>query len=134
MRMIRYLFIAVLFVVVQGFYKPVFAQTAYGEVTAQPICFNLVSQASNNVYGRVMTNFYEKADGNRGRHRSNFRLEPGQTNQVCTSGPFFEGRQVEIVIQTLVPVFNCRTAITGDIIFKDERNSDGVLKTWAECL
>lgn len=107
---------------------------AYGEVTSQPICFNLVSEASNNIYGRVMTNYFETADGQRSRHRSNFRLEPGMSHEVCTSGPFFEGRKVEIVIQTFVPVFNCKTGISRDIIFKDERNSEGTLKSWAECI
>ena len=130
----RFIVFLLVFFTLQGVHGSVNAQTAYGEVTSQPICFNLRSEAKNNVYGRVMTNYYEKADGTVARHRSNFRLQPGASHEVCTSGPFFEGRKVEIVIQTFVPVFNCKTAITGDIIFKDERNSEGTLKTWAECL
>ncbi len=110
------------------------AQEAFGEVVSSPICFNIKNEADYSVFGRVMSNYFVRADGVKTRHRSTFRLSPGAWREVCTTGPFFEGRQVELVLQTLVPIFDCKTAITGDIIIRGERTSDGTTKTWAECI
>lgn len=105
-----------------------------GEVTPAPICFNVVNMAPYTVYGSVMTNLYVAEGGTKAHHRSNFRLAEKEQAEFCTSGPFYDGRMVDFTLRTLVPIFSCRTAITGDIVIKGGRKPDGGTDTWAECL
>lgn len=107
---------------------------ALGEVTPQPICFNLRSDAPYTVYGTLVTNGYIDADGNQARHRSNFRLQQGDVRQVCTSGPFYDGRKLDLQLRSLFPLFDCRTAVTGDIRIHGRRKPEGGTETWADCL
>lgn len=105
-----------------------------GEVVTDPICFNVINNASYNVFGTFVTGVYTAEDGSKARHRSNFRLEPAQKSQFCTTGPFYEGRKLELVLRTLIPVFSCKTAITGDIQIYGRRKPEGGTDTWAVCL
>lgn len=106
---------------------------ALGEVVQDPVCFKLRSDAPYTVFGTVITNFYVDAQGRKARHRSNFHLKQGESSEFCTYGPFYEGRKLELVLRTLVPVFTCKTKIDGDIIIHGQMNTDGSTKSWAEC-
>ena len=108
--------------------------SAEGEVTAQPYCFNLVNQASYTVTGNIATNYFTRPDGIRARHRSNFRIEAKDRAEFCTSGPFYDGYKVELTLRTLVPVFSCKTAVTGDVWIYGRQQADGSYKTTASCL
>jgi hypothetical protein len=107
--------------------------SAEGEVTAEPICFNVINRATYNVYGTVMTNIYTTPDGTEAHHRSNFRLGPSEKTNFCTSGPFFEGRKIDLTLRTLVPIFSCKTAIDRDIIIYGREKPTGGTQTWADC-
>ena len=121
------------------------AQSADGEVTAQPVCFVLRNAADRQVNGSVVTNFYTRADGIRARHRNNFRLQARRTRspetgnftdraEFCSRGPFYPGRKVEVILRTLVPVFRCKTNIErGEIVIRSETRADDSVKLWAEC-
>lgn len=117
------------------------------EITSEPICFTVRNTANYKVYGSFVTDYYTSPDGIRARHTSNFRLEeagakdpkegyPTDAAEFCSYGPFFPGRQLELVLRTLVPIFSCKTAIgVGEIVIKGERlPDDSGVKTWAECL
>lgn len=117
------------------------------EILNDPICFTVRNTANHKVYGNFVTDYYTAEDGTQARHRSNFRLDeagakdpekgfPLDAAEFCSYGPFFEGRQLELVIRTLIPVFSCKTSVEkGEIIIKSERlPDDSGNKIWAECL
>lgn len=115
------------------------------EVTASPICFSLRNEAPYMVFGEISTDYYTTPNGTQARHNASFRLEksgarnPKTDNytdrrQFCSTGPFYDGRQIELTLRTLVPVFSCRTNIEmGEIVIHGVINQDGSAKTWAVC-
>jgi len=141
----RYIFIFILFLCALPAASN--AQQADGEVVSEPICFVIKNEAPYTVYGSVSTNFYTRPDGRKARHRSNFRFEPagsvdeeGYPNDIaefCSYGPFYDGRRLEIVLRTLVPIFSCHSRIDqGPLVIKGEykpEDQGGGTKTWIEC-
>lgn len=107
---------------------------ALGDVSAAPQCFNVINKAPYTVFGSINTNYFIRADGIKTRHKANFRLESESFAEFCTSGPFYDGQKVELVLRTLVPIFNCKTAITGNIVIFGRRKMEGGTETWAACL
>jgi hypothetical protein len=114
------------------------------EIVSEPICFAIRNEAPYKVYGNFGTDLYTAEDGSQARHRSNFRLdEPGSVDdegypsdraEFCSYGPFYPDRKLEIVLRTLVPIFNCKTRIDmGEIVIKGHRKPEGGTETWAEC-
>jgi hypothetical protein len=115
------------------------------EVVSEPLCFILKNEAPYKVYGSFITDYYTTADGIKAKHRSNFRLdEPGSKDEkegfptdvaeFCSYGPFYEGRKLEFVLRTLVPIFSCKTKIDqGPIVIKGYRKPEGGTETYAEC-
>ena len=106
-----------------------------GEVTKEPLCFILVNRAPYNIYGEVRTNFFIRDDGLKSRHRHSFKLDTDDSLDVCSRGPFFNGRRLEIQLKTLVPVFSCRTQATGTIEIQGERLEPiGTgTRSWIDC-
>lgn len=107
---------------------------ALGDVTDAAECFNVVNKAPYTVYGSINTNYFVRADGIKTRHKSNFRLESQAGAEFCTFGPFYDGHKLELVLRTLVPIFDCKTGINGDIIIYGKRKSEGGTETYAACL
>lgn len=107
--------------------------TAEGEVDTRPTCFRVINQAPYTVLGSLYTNYYVNKDRQRARHTSNFRLEKDQKQNFCTYGPYYDGRRLDLVLRTVLPIFSCRTMVDGDIYIKGEIKKDGGSKTWAEC-
>ena len=115
------------------------------EITEKPICFTIRNEAPYKVYGEITTNYYTTQDGTKARHTGTFRLEKAETrhpekghyldrSEFCSSGPFYPGRQVELILRTLIPIFSCKTNIeVGEIIIKGQHKKEGGTKTWAEC-
>lgn len=114
---------------------PITAQAQ--DVSPYPICTKIVNKAGYVVRGTVSTAAAMKESGEgagtMARHFENFRIDPDQTMDICTQGPFYEGQKVELTLRTLIPVFQCYTALTGPIEIFSERDADGELKTWATC-
>lgn len=121
--------------------QPVMAQ----DIVSEPLCFQVRNEAEYKVYGNFVTDYYTTPDGTRARHRSNFRLDeagskdpekgfPTDRAEFCSYGPFLEGRKLEMVLRTLVPIFSCKTRIDqGEIVIKGRRKPEGGAETWAEC-
>lgn len=105
-----------------------------GEVVTDPVCFNIVNRAPFTVFGTLVSNVYTAEDGSKAKHRSNFRLEEGQTAPFCTYGPFYAGRKLELVLRTLIPVFSCKTGLYKDIEISGRRKPEGGTEVWAACL
>ncbi len=113
------------------------------EFTETPLCFIVKNEAPYMVYGEISTD-YEEIDGQKMRHTGSFRLAKKgaehkdgymlDRSEFCSKGPFYEGRQVELTIRTLIPVFSCKTNIElGEIVIKGEIREDGTTKSWATC-
>lgn len=104
------------------------------EVVETPICFKVRNTAEWTILGDIVTDYFTAPNGQRGRHRANFRLGPGEEREICTRGPFYPGRKQDLTLRTIVPIFSCRTRVDqGDILIKGARGSDGRSKTWAIC-
>lgn len=135
-----------LFLVVFAFSAPLSAQddpflpveptqpSAMGEVSDEPSCFNVINRAPYTVFGSIYTNYFIRGDGAKTRHKSNFRLETENSAEFCTYGPFYDDRKVELVLRTLIPIFDCKTGVDGDVIIYGRRKSEGGTETWATCL
>ena len=120
------------------------AQNENLDISAEPICFIVRSEAPYKTYGSFRTEFFTREDGIRARHTSNFRLEetgaldekgrPADKAEFCSYGPFLPGRKLEFTLRTLVPIFSCKTKIDqGEIVIKGFRKPEGGTETWAEC-
>ncbi len=120
-------------------------QSFAAEITASPICFTIRNEAPYKVYGEISTDYFTTPDGTEARHTGPFRLEKAGTvheekgyfldrTEFCSQGPFYPGRQVELTIRTLIPIFSCKTNIeVGEIVIQGKRLKEGGTKTWATC-
>lgn len=127
-----------LFAILSGFLFSVPAQAQ--EILDSPICTQIVNEADYTVRGTISTaesNYSDSSDpvkdGTQARHSVNFKLEPGERWDVCSSGPFYPGQKLELMLRTLIPVFECQTSLVAPIVIKSERDANGDLKTWADC-
>ncbi|MEM6780862.1 MAG: hypothetical protein AAF569_03265 [Pseudomonadota bacterium] len=110
------------------------------DILDAPICTQIVNEADYTVRGSIATarSTYtdpndSTRDGTQARHSANFMLKPGERWDVCSSGPFYEGQRLELTLRTLIPVFECQTALIAPIVIRSHRDENGTLKTWAEC-
>ncbi len=115
------------------------------EITPQPICFTIRNEAPYKIYGQMATDYYTAPDGTKARHTGTFRLEKAGTrhkekdhfidrSEFCSSGPFYDGRQLELTLRTLIPIFTCKTNVeVGEIVINGMQRDDGTTKTWATC-
>ncbi|MCB1651000.1 MAG: hypothetical protein KDI46_03015 [Alphaproteobacteria bacterium] len=117
------------------------------DITEQPICTTIRNEATFRIYGGISTDYFVFNDqGDKTRHVSTIRLEAaGSTDpktgqltdraDICASGPFYPGRQLDLTLRTLFPVFSCKTRIDkGEIVIKAERKADDSgVDMWAEC-
>lgn len=106
---------------------------AFGEILKQPVCFKIVNTAPYTVFGQIKTNYFIRPDGVRSRHRSNFHLKPKEEADVCTAGPFFEGRRLQFELRTLLPIFTCKTKLRETMYVQGKTQEDGTTKTWIDC-
>ncbi len=104
-----------------------------GEITAKPICTYLVNRSDQTIIGTIATASQTIASGDTVRHRENFRLESGERKQICAAGPFYEGRRLELVLKTLLPLFDCKTKIDREIYLDATVQESGFKKLSATC-
>ncbi len=120
---------------------PVTAQTAFemadmgkeGEVLAAPICGKLVNRSDQTIMGEISTAPQILPSGISAKHRDNFRLKSGEEKEICAAGPFYEGRRLQLVIRTLIPLFDCKTQIDGIVYLDSEPQEAGFRKLSATC-
>lgn len=105
-------------------------------ISEEELCSTIINEAPYTVLGTIASDYFVRPqDGIKSRHRANFRIETGGSWHFCSTGPFYEGYKMDLVIKTLFPVFSCKTAVgAGDIIIKGDFLPEGGADTWAECL
>lgn len=104
-----------------------------GEVTPFEECATLRNLSDQTIMGVVRTAPFRARGGEVQRHEGTFRLEADETARICSSGPFYDGYRVELVIRTIIPLFNCKTRLSGDIILRKTVTKQGFTKLYAEC-
>ncbi len=103
------------------------------EVTPFDECANLRNMTDQTIMGVVRTAPFKSTTGNVQRHEGSFRLEPDEIATICSKGPFYDGYRVELVIRTIIPLFTCKTRLSGEIYLRKTENNEGITKLYAEC-
>jgi hypothetical protein len=122
-----------LFVAVFLLAADAFAGTA-GLTSPTPHCGIIKNDSDRSMTGSIRTDYYTKDDGSKGHHEATFRLKPGEDQQFCSTGPFYPGYKVGLILRTLAPVFDCKTRLAGTILLKSEKRADGTIKIYAICV
>lgn len=104
-----------------------------GEILDTPICSKLINRSDQAIMGTLLTAAQMLESGDSVRHRDNFKLESGAEKDFCVAGPFYEGRRVEIVLRTVIPLFNCRTKVDSPIYLDVIEDANGIRKLSATC-
>lgn len=106
----------------------------------EPVCFTVTSEIEHFIFATVISNYYQMDDGTWTKHRHNFRIKKGEEYPVCTTGPFYKGkdngRYMRIKVKSLVPLLDCYFYL-GDggrtLTFYKKLTADGVKRIWANC-
>ena len=67
------------------------------------------------------------------RHEANFSLNEGESVEICSTGPFYEGYKVDLTIRTLIPLFSCKTRLSGEIVLRRKEDENGNKLLYADC-
>jgi hypothetical protein len=103
-------------------------------ISPRPYCADIRNDTDHYLFASVRTDFGKNAAGEKKRHESSFRLEAGQTQRACATGPFYPGYQVELVIKAMIPVFTCKTVLQGTIAISTKRDEKGINRYAASCV
>lgn len=91
-----------------------------------PQCSVIKNQSDRTVFIAVRTDYFEGSDGTKQRHEATMRLNPGEKQQVCAQGPFYEGYRVEVILRTIIPLFDCKTKLGNDLNITQTKDGDVV--------
>jgi hypothetical protein len=127
-REFRFLFIALMFLIV----------LLPGGVTAQqistvPLCLTVTNKTDHDAYGYVETDQFTAADGNISWHRHSFKINPGEPQDFCGTGPFFIGPRLRVVIKSLFPIYSCLAPVPGAVDIITQTNINGDPETVMTC-
>lgn len=128
MRLFSFLFLFAVFSV-----SPFSGGARAGEVTPFNECATLRNMSDQSIMGVIRTAPFKVRGGAIKRHEGTFRLEPDETAQVCSTGPFYDGYRVELVLRTIMPLFTCKTRLSGEIMLRKTERNDGITKLYADC-
>jgi len=93
------------------------------DVTPFKECATLRNAAEQEVMGVIRTaSFIYK--GHVDRHEGLFDLQDGETVEICSTGPFYPGYKIELTIKTIMPLFTCKTRLSGEIVLRRKREGD----------
>ena len=101
------------------------------DVTPFKECATLRNAANQQVTGVIKTDAY-KFQGQIRRHEKNFVLQDGETVEVCSTGPFYPGYKVELTIRTIMPLFTCKTRLSGEIVLR-RKEINNFTALYADC-
>ena len=104
-----------------------------GEILDTPICSKLINRSDQAIMGTLLTAAQTLESGDSVRHRDNFKLAAGAEKDFCVAGPFYEGRRVEIILRTVIPLFTCRTKLDSPIYLDVMEDENGIRKLSATC-
>ncbi len=99
-----------------------------------PQCAVIRNTTASTVFVVIRTDFFENKDGSKERFQSTLRLDPKVAQEICAKGPFFPNFQVDLTIRTLIPIFSCKTKLSGEIAITASPRDDGSQKFQAVCV
>lgn len=103
------------------------------EVTPFQECATLRNMTDQTIMGVVRTAPFKVKGGMMQRHEAPFRLEESETAEICSTGPFYDGYKVELIIRTIIPLYSCQTRLSGDIMLRKTETGEGYTKLYADC-
>ncbi len=78
-----------------------------GMFTAEPRCVTLINESGGDVLGHVETALYTDPKGKNHWFRKNFKLAENGREEACSTGPFFPGQKIRVVLKSLFPLYTC---------------------------
>ncbi len=104
-----------------------------GEIATSPLCSALINRSDQTILGTLSTATQTIETGETVKHQNNFRLAAGEKMEFCSTGPFYEGRRLAIVLRTLIPLFECKTMIDEPVYLDAVEQPGGFRKLSATC-
>jgi hypothetical protein len=102
------------------------AQAARAQVFSdQPLCLVVYNSTDREVVGHVETDAFYDVTGKLSWHRQNFRLDVQKEERVCSTGPFFKGYKLRVVIKTIMPLYSCKTDMNRKITISRKIDETG---------
>lgn len=98
-----------------------------------PLCLKIHNTIDHEVLGHIETAEYYDDAGKLSWHRSNFRIKEDETKEVCSTGPFFDGYKLRIVIKTLMPLYSCKTEMNRTVTLSNQTDENGITLPVADC-
>lgn len=99
----------------------------------QPLCVNVFNSADHEILASLQTDQFTDAKGDISYHDFVFRLQPAEKRDVCSTGPFFEGQQLRLVLKTSFPVYSCKINMNRDVVIESHLDNDGTKVITADC-
>ena len=81
--------------------------------------------------GVIRTDVF-KFKGELDRHEGLFDLQDGEHVVICSTGPFYPGYKVELTLKTIMPLFTCKTRLSGEIVIR-KKEQDDITLLYADC-
>lgn len=103
-------------------------------ISPRPHCATIRNETGDRIFASIRSAYTANAAGEQKRHEGSFRLEKGEKTEVCSTGPFYPGYQVELVVKTMIPIFSCKTRLAGTITLTSSRDKDDVYRVTATCV
>lgn len=83
---------------------------------------------------QIRTDYFLREDGARDYHETILRLAAGKDREICAKGPFYPDYEVDLVLKSLFPLFDCRTKLQGEIPLRERELPDGDREFYAVCI
>ena len=127
---------ALVVVAATGFTPAAHAQRDYEPplLTSTARCFTLVNKSGHRSFGTISTRQYVDQSGKMTFYTDNFHLDDGERREVCSSGPFYPGYQLELRLRSLIPLWTCYVPTDEqEVDILSRRTADGRTKMYASC-
>ena len=101
--------------------------------TDTPLCLTLDNKTGDAVLGHIETAEYRDDHGKQSWHRHNFRIPKEESQEVCSTGPFFDDQKLRVVVKTIMPLYTCLTSMGGTVTITREPNQYGFKMLMMDC-
>ncbi len=103
------------------------------DVTPFQECATIRNAVGHQVMGVVRTaGFKNSRTGQVSFHEGPFVLQDDETVEICSKGPFYPGYKVELTLRTIMPLFTCKTRLSGEIVLR-QKTEKGIKFLYADC-
>jgi hypothetical protein len=84
-------------------------------ITSAPQCLTLINKTASEVLGHIETDSFTDEKGKLSWHRQNFKLAVSDSQEFCSTGPFFNGPRLRLVVKSLFPLYSCLAPMGGTV-------------------